>query len=91
MSNESFLLRNSVKVVVDAYNGDVSFYIVDKKDAVAKTYQKIYPKLFKDGEEMPKGIKSHIRYPNRMFQRQAKIYRRYHMNDVKVFYQNKNM
>lgn len=89
--SETNYIRNSVKVVVDAYNGDVSFYIVDKKDAVAKTYQKIYPKLFKDGEEMPKGIKAHIRYPNRMFQRQAKIYRRYHMNDVKVFYQNEDM
>lgn len=84
-------IRNSIKVVVDAYNGDVNFYIVDKKDAIAKTYQKIYPKLFKDASGMPAEIKAHIRYPNKMFQRQAKVYRRYHMNDVKVFYQNEDM
>ncbi len=84
-------IRNSVKVVVDAYNGNVDYYVVDDTDPIAKTYQKIYPKLFKDMEEMPDGIKEHIRYPSKMFSTQSKVYRRYHMNDVNVFYQNEDM
>lgn len=84
-------IRNSVKVVVDAYNGDVNYYVVDNDDAIAKTFQKIYPKLFKDADKMPEGIRDHIRYPNKMFETQSKVYRRYHMNDVKVFYQNEDM
>lgn len=83
-------IRNSVKVVVDAYNGDVNYYIVDKNDPIAKTYQKIYPKLFKDFEEMPTALRSHIRYPNALFEVQAGIYTRYHMKNVKVFYQNED-
>ncbi len=84
-------IRNSVKVVVDAYNGDVNFYIVDEDDPIAATYQKIYPTLFKDFDEMPEGLKSHIRYPNSLFQIQASVYAKYHMEDVNVFYQREDM
>ena len=84
-------IRNSVKVVVDAYNGDVNYYIVDATDPIAQTFKKIYPKLFKDFSEMPESLQSHIRYPNTMFQIQAEIFQRYHMNDVKVFYQNEDL
>jgi uncharacterized membrane protein (UPF0182 family) len=84
-------VRNSVKVVVDAYNGNVDYYIVDKEDPIAATFQKIYPKLFKDMEDMPESLKAHLRYPNNIFQIQAQIYERYHMNDVKVFYQNEDL
>ncbi len=83
-------IRNSVKVVVDAYNGDVSYYVVDDKDPIAKTYQKIYPKLFKDMDKMPEGLRSHIRYPNALFKIQSEVYGRYHMEDEKVFYQNED-
>lgn len=83
-------IRNSVKVVVDAYNGDVDFYIVDENDPIAATYAKIYPKLFKDGDEMPEGLKAHIRYPNKLLQIQANIYSRYHMEDIGVFYLNED-
>jgi uncharacterized protein len=83
-------VRNSVKVVIDAYNGNVDYYIVDANDPIAMTFKNIYPKLFKDFAEMPEGLKSHIRYPNTMFQIQAEIFQRYHMNDVKVFYQNED-
>jgi uncharacterized membrane protein (UPF0182 family) len=83
-------IRNSVKVVIDAYNGDVSYYIVDESDPIAQTFKKIYPKLFKDFDEMPEGLKSHIRYPNTMLDIQADVYQRYHMSDVKVFYQNED-
>lgn len=84
-------IRNSVKVVIDAYNGDVSYYIVDERDPIAQTFKKIYPKLFKDFDEMPEGLKSHIRYPNTMLEIQAQVYQRYHMSDVKVFYQNEDL
>ena len=84
-------VRNSIKVVVDAYNGTTDYYIVDENDAIAQTYAKIYPKLFKTLDQMPEGLQAHIRYPNTMFAIQAKVYRRYHMNDVKVFYQNEDL
>ena len=84
-------IRNSIKVVVDAYNGDVNYYVVDKKDPIAKTYQKIYPRLFKNMSRMPEELKSHIRYPNSLFKIQSNIYSRYHMNNVKVFYQNEDL
>ena len=84
-------IRNSIKVVVDAYNGDVDFYIVDEEDPIAATYAKIYPTLFKSGDEMPEELKAHIRYPNTLLQIQASIYARYHMEDVNVFYQNEDL
>lgn len=83
-------VRNSIKVVVDAYNGDTSYYIVDKNDPIAKTYQKIYPKLFKDIDEMPDSIRAHIRYPKSLFKLQADIYTKYHMKNVRVFYQDED-
>ena len=90
-TSDTNYIRNSVKVVVDAYNGDTNYYVVDDNDAIAKTYQKIYPKLFKNFDEMPAALKAHIRYPNTMFGVQAEVYQRYHMNDVKVFYQNEDL
>ena len=84
-------IRNSVKVVVDAYNGDTTFYVVDQDDPVARTYQKIYPTLFKDGKEMPEGIRKHIRYPNSLLKIQAGVYTKYHMDQVKVFYQDEDL
>ena len=84
-------IRNSVKVVVDAYNGDVDFYIVDDKDPIAATFAKIYPTLFKSFDQMPEGLKAHIRYPNNLFQIQASVYGKYHMEDVNVFYQKEDV
>lgn len=84
-------IRNSVKVVVDAYNGDTTFYVVDEDDPVARTYQKIYPTLFKDGKDMPEGIRKHIRYPNSLLKIQAGVYTKYHMDQVKVFYQDEDL
>lgn len=83
-------IRNSVKVVVDAYNGNVDFYIVDDEDPIAETYQKIYPALFKSYDQMLEGLKSHIRYPNKLLSIQASIYARYHMEDIGVFYLNED-
>lgn len=84
-------IRNSVKVVIDAYNGDTDFYIVDEEDPIVQTLAKIYPDLFKSFKEMPEGLQSHIRYPNALFDIQANVYKKYHMNDVKVFYQSEDL
>jgi hypothetical protein len=79
-------MRNSVKVIIDAYNGKTDFYIVDKTDPVANVYKGIFPKLFKDADDMPAGLKDNLRYPQLLFDVQAEIYRRYHMTDPQVFY-----
>ena len=79
-------IRNSVKVVIDAYNGEVSFYVINPKDPLIQTYQKIYPKLFKPYSAMPDFLKAHIRYPTDLFNIQTKMYNVYHMTDPKVFY-----
>ncbi|MEG2198860.1 MAG: UPF0182 family protein [Anaerovorax sp.] len=84
-------IRNSVKVVINAYNGDTQYYLVDDQDPIATTYAKIYPDLFKNFDQMPESLKAHIRYPNVMLNIQANVYKRYHMNDVKVFYQDEDL
>ncbi|MBQ0004627.1 MAG: UPF0182 family protein [Clostridiales bacterium] len=84
-------VRNSIKVIVDAYNGDVDFYVIDDKDPIAVTYQKIYPKLFKSFDKMPEGLKEHLRYPNTLFKIQAGVYTKYHMTETKVFYQKEDL
>ena len=67
-------IRNSVKVVIDAYTGDIDFYLWDENDPVAMTYKKIFPKLFTDASEMPESIRSHVRYPQGLFSIQASKY-----------------
>lgn len=89
--NTSNYIRNSIKVVVDAYNGSTDFYIVDEKDPIAQTMKKIYPKLFKSSSEIPESIRVHLRYPNALFKIQANVYSKYHMTDVKVFYQKEDL
>lgn len=83
-------IRNSVKVVVDAYNGETNYYVIDTEDPIAITMSKIYPTLFKDFSEMPEGVRKHLRYPNTLFEIQANVYGRYHMEDVGVFYQTED-
>ena len=85
-SGEYNYIRNSVKVVVDAYNGDVTYYIIDESDPIAQVYSKIYPTLFKSASEMPAGIRSHLRYSEAYFNAQAKMYLTYHMSNASVFY-----
>lgn len=84
-------IRNSVKVVVDAYDGSTDFYIYDSDDPVIKVYEGIFPTLFKSFEEMPEGLKAHVRYPQTMFDIQSDIYRTYHMNDEQVFYNKEDL
>ncbi|MDO4540627.1 MAG: UPF0182 family protein, partial [Syntrophomonadaceae bacterium] len=79
-------IRNSVKVTVDAYTGQVVFYVADANDPVIQTYQAIFPELFHTLDDMPDGLQSHIRYPSDLFSVQASIWCNYHMNDPAVFY-----
>ena len=79
-------IRNSVKAVVDTYDGSVTLYVVEPGDPIIQTYQNIFPALFTSAEEMPEDIRAHLRYPQDMFMIQAQMYQRYHMQDVKVFY-----
>jgi len=84
-------IRNSVKVVVNAFNGDVSFYMIDQKDPIVRTYASIFPALFKPFRDMPADLQKHIRYPKDLFQIQANMYRTYHMKNVKVFYNQEDL
>ena len=84
-------IRNSVKVTIDAYNGDVAFYIIDEEDPIVKTYSSIFPDLFKPFNEMPADLKKHIRYPRDLFKIQVDTYTKYHMEDVQVFYNQEDL
>lgn len=78
-------IRNSVKAVVDAYTGDVTFYVIDDADPIVKTYQKIYPSLFSD-EKIPENLINHLTTPEGFFKIQSEVYQRYHLNDAGQFY-----
>ena len=84
-------IRNSVKVVVDAYNGTVDFYLMDSADPIAATYQRIFPGLFKPFAAMPAGLQKHIRYPEDLFLIQARLYQAYHMEAADVFYNREDL
>ncbi|OAJ52325.1 hypothetical protein A6V36_17810 [Paraburkholderia ginsengiterrae] len=84
-------IRNAVKVVVDAYNGTVDFYISDSADPLLRTYQRIFPGLFKPMAAMPPDLRQHIRYPEDLFQIQAQLYRAYHMDAPEVFYNREDL
>ena len=79
-------INNSVKVVINAYDGAVNYYVINPKDPLIQTFQKIYPKLFKPFDEMPEFLKEHIRYPTDLFNLQIEMYNTYHMTDPQVFY-----
>ncbi|MGH6828435.1 MAG: UPF0182 family protein [Rhizomicrobium sp.] len=84
-------IRNAVKVVIDAYNGTVSFYISDPADPIIATYARVFPDLFKPLAAMPPDLQKHIRYPEDFFQLQAQIYRAYHMDTPEVFYNREDL
>jgi uncharacterized membrane protein (UPF0182 family) len=84
-------IRNSVKAVVDAYQGTVSFYVSDPQDAIVGTYSRAFPGLFKPLDSMPEDLRRHIRYPQDLFGIQARIYATYHMQDPQVFYNKEDL
>lgn len=84
-------IRNSVKIVVDAYNGTVDFYLADPRDPIARAYSRIYPGLLKGLESMPADLKAHVRYPKDLFDIQMNIYAKYHQTDPEVFYKQEDI
>jgi uncharacterized protein len=84
-------IRNSVKIVIDAYNGTVDFYVADAADPIVATYRRIFPSLFKPFEAMPPDLQSHVRYPEELFTIQALQYRAYHMDAPEVFYNREDL
>jgi hypothetical protein len=84
-------IRNSVKIVVNAYNGKVDYYIFDNKDPVINAYRRMYPGLFKDQNQMPPEVRSQVRYPQDIFGIQMFIYAKYHQTDPEVFYQQEDI
>jgi uncharacterized protein len=84
-------LRNSVKVVIDAYNGGVTFYVFDPKDPVIAAWRGVFPSLFKDESAMPQDLRRHVRYPELLLRMQATVYGLYHMTDPTVFYNREDL
>ena len=84
-------MRNSVKAVIDAYNGSVSFYISDPNDMLVKVYARMFPGLLKPMSAMPDDLRKHVRYPHQFLQLQAAMFAAYHMTDPKVFYNKENL
>ena len=84
-------IRNSVKVVIDAYSGTVDFYVADPADPIVATYRRIFPALFKPLDAMPPDLQRHIRYPEDLFNIQALQYRAYHMEAPEVFYNREDL
>jgi len=84
-------IRNSVKIVIDAYNGTVDFYLIDAADPIARTYQRIFPALFKPFAAMPPDLQTHIRYPEDLFRIQAQVFQAYHMEAADVFYNREDL
>src|SRR5437588_6890821 len=84
-------MRNSVKVVIDAYNGATTFYVFDPADPVIAAYRSIFPSLFKDANLMPPGLRKHMRYPELLLKLQAEVYGLYHMTDPGAFYNREDL
>ncbi len=91
IENSFNYIRNSVKIVVDAYNGSVSFYKSNDDDPVIKAYARIYPEIFQDISDLPEVLKSHIRYPKDLFSLQMEIYAKYHQKNPEYFYRQEDI
>lgn len=87
LSHDFNYVRNSVKATVDAYDGTVTFYVIDDEDPLVRAYSKAFPDLFTDGDEMPEELRGHLRYPEDLFTVQADLFAKYHVTDERRFYQ----
>ena len=90
-SNSINYMRNSVKVVIDAYDGTTTFYVFDPEDPIIAAYRRIFPSLFKDAATMPPGLRKHVRYPELLLKLQAEVYGLYHMSDPEAFYNREDL
>src|SRR6056297_733932 len=84
-------IRNSVKIVIDAYEGSVDYYMVDENDPILNVYASIFPDLFKPFSDLPEGLVNHLRYPQDLFEIQLEIFNRYHMTRPQVFYNQEDL
>ena len=84
-------IRNSVKFVIDAYNGTTTAYLADSADPIAATYGRVFPTLFRPLAEMPASIRAHVRYPEDIFALQARMFATYHMTQPSVFYNREDL
>ncbi len=84
-------IRNSVKAVVDAYSGEVDFYVFDEEDPIIRVWQQIFPEVFQPRDAMPEVLEQHIRYPVKMLLTQGLVYAKYHMTDPEVFYNQEDL
>src|SRR5438552_4584046 len=84
-------MRNSVKVVIDAYDGTTTFYVFDPQDPIIMAYRQIFPALFQDASAMPPALLKHVRYPELLLKLQAAVYGLYHMTDPQVFYNREDL
>src|SRR5579864_8707030 len=89
--NDINYIRNSVKVVVDAYDGTTSYYVIDPKDPLTRAYEATFPSLFKPIDAMPQAMRDHLRVPVDMFNTQTQIYATYHITDPKVFFSREDV
>ncbi len=90
-NNRVNYIRNSVKVVIDAYNGSVDFYVFDPQDPLIATYRATFPSLFKDVSAMPADLRAHVRYPETLIRVQGEVYGLYHTQNPKVFFQREDV
>jgi uncharacterized membrane protein (UPF0182 family) len=84
-------IRNSVKVVIDAYNGSATFYVFDQQDPLIATYRATFPALFHDASEMPADLRAHVRYPETLIKTQGDVFGLYHTQNTKVFFQREDL
>lgn len=84
-------LRNSVKVTIDAYNGDANFYVFDEEDVLLKAYQNTFPTLFQPSGKMPADLREHIRFPETLLETQGEVFGLYHTTNAKIFFQREDV
>lgn len=84
-------MRNSVKAVVDPYNGTTTFYVFDPSDPIIAAYRRVFPSLFRDADAMPPGLRRHVRYPELLFKLQSTVYGLYHMTTPEVFFNREDL
>jgi uncharacterized membrane protein (UPF0182 family) len=84
-------IRNSVKVVIDAYNGTANFYVFDNQDPIINAYRRVFPNLFQDASQMPADLRAHVRYPETLVRAQGEVYSLYHTQNPKVFFQREDV
>jgi uncharacterized protein len=84
-------IRNSIKIVIDAYTGETTFYVFDAGDPVIAAYRALFPALFRDAARMPADLRQHVRYPELLLNVQAAVYALYHMTNPDVFYNREDL